>query len=100
MSGQSGLLLCGNARPSTFGQCEEAIGASARENFALAVRPSNLDAIDLIAASQAKMEPHIVVRDVAGAAAYLLSQFMATCNNCNLGANSIAIRLCTSRDHA
>src|SRR3981081_3235284 len=84
---------------STFHQGNEMIGASARKTFSAAVGPPDLDAINLCAA-KSEMQPHIIIGDIAGATPHLLHKLVTPSNNRNLGADAVAIRLCTSRDNA
>src|SRR5229473_6198450 len=69
---------------STFNQGNETIRASTLENFNVAIRPSNLDALHLYAASKPEMKPHIITRDIAGAAAHLLHKPMTFNENRDL----------------
>jgi hypothetical protein len=67
------------------------IGASSRKTLSVSIGPPNLDAIDLCTVSKPEMKSHIVVGDITGAASYLLHKPTTSSENCNLGADAIAI---------
>ena len=85
--------------PSAFRQSNKAVGLSARKYLTVAVWPANFDADYLRAASKSEMQAHIIIRDVAGAAAHLLNIFVIADNHGNLGADAVSVGLRSSRDH-
>src|SRR5207302_9479840 len=85
---------------ANFGHSNEAIRAPTREGFAVAIRPSDFDATHVGAASEPEVKSHIIIRDIAGAAAHLLYTFVTFNNNRDPCADAISIGPSSFCDHA
>src|SRR5262249_46444563 len=64
------------------------------ERLNIAVRPANLDRLDFARGAQAKMQPQVILRQVAGSSAHFAELLYSSGPDVHPGANRSAIALC------